>query len=1451
MSRGGSNTRGKSNGAKVSAPVPMNLPSRRHEKGGHDVSLVSSGSSWGSPSAVSTAVLGSTSSASSSPTADGTSPLLTTASQGQGGDSPKPDAQAGSPFQKAAPRAWGTVAQTSESNLAEYPTAAEAAKKLQEHQGEHQGNGNLQHHTSISNSNSGTKPSTAITTSGEPMAKTVSAMSGGDNWDEADDDEGVDFLNAAAIEFADGSVVVAAAVAQKIDTPEEAESQQPAKSQKAAISQQPTTSHQPTESHTQEERVVERGDVGFDRSLPNRTQPATGHSLYQPNHEQGSRYGSHDRSQASSWQGGPTDRRLSSDRSPGYHPNQRRESFGNRDHSGPPRRDSYDRREPPNRSGSYSRERDMPYRENDFGPDRRRSHDRQAPGSDRFSDRPQRDFQLLSRPKDGPFDRSGHFSQGPHPHAHSGPYDRSGLSDRTGPLDRVDTHHRMGPHDVAPSGHRGFGHHQQPVEHGQYDPPRLKDGHDSRLGGHPHMGPQGVVEYDRPAQVTEEQREAMKHAAEEARRRRQEEEARIEESKARARARADELFKKSEEARLAKEKEERDAKEREEQAEFGNPAERPHMLELNDEEQKDALAKWQALPGRLAKEDADRVAQTRERRRIEEAQKALAANSTAAAATSATSLTSVSATSTTPVVGPWRRGQPLTPKAKTEIESKADSTITPAKKDEKAAETSKTASPSTHGVVNEPRVEQLDKVMHRIEESFQSRGNSVQAMEANMKRPADGAEQISLSSAPTTSAGDSDKTAYTDRDTLASSTLESAPIKEKVRNAKASRAEKNNGDSSSWRKDDVKGATAKEGSAVTGNHGSKISADGSKVLNGTAAVGPRPVGNGRMSRSAAAAAYSKGNYPAKANGLRGAAKIADITKIHARLSLQSAGDQKLEPSDKDGAEGKSDQSAKTKGELTKSGASTKRNSLSASTASTIFPDNVEKAARNRGSMSFMVDSEIDLPISSDINAHDGVSAKTSLDAPVAVDNLDEPSKQTWNHIPDPQDQQPKAEMHPHPVTPQSMDMLPAGTSTHMFDPSGNRAPSQHGQHIWGGSTGVESTSQGGGPHAVMMAAPGVSGPPHPPQSYPVMMPPPYYIQGYHQPPFFYQRPMAPAPHMNAFPGTAIPPPFGAVPLSSADARGSPEMANQALTAVTTGSSDLQNDVSNQAAASPSNSILGPHHWLPRFSVAGDAPPQQAIVSAGPFMVPPPIPQQAQANIMAAANINRVPQPRPYGHHPHQMMHQQPLPPHSLKHPGRVQTSSPASLESSFQEGSGSPTAADGWNSPATLTSSSSTSTSPASSGGRNHGPGQIHSWAPGVGRAAPMGGAGGSPSGGYGNYQPMPHHMHPNSGRGGRGGYGNYHPARDYRPRGGYVGHVNQSHLQGHPSSYSYSHHQQHGGQPVGVSSGVSGSIDTTSSHVNQQHSQQQHPQHLASPQAPRVPHSAVATPASSNPLPF
>lgn len=478
----------------------------------------------------------------------------------------------------------------------------------------------------------------------------------------------------------------------------------------------------------------------------------------------------------------------------------------------------------------------------------------------------------------------------------------------------------------------------------------------------------------------------MKHAADEARRRRQEEEAKYEEARARAKAKADEMAKRADEAKLAKEKEEQVAKEKEELAqqeleairvkereeaeaerlanlpttvkEFGNPNLRPHILELSEEEQKEALGKWQALPGRLAKEDADRAAKIKEKRLMETEQRAQAANGV-----SAPFVADASTTSTAPVVGPWRRGQPL-PKAKVEPEPKMDSapSVT-AKRDEKIPDHVKPSAPSTQGIVHEPRVEQLDKVMHRIEESFQSRGNSVQAMEANMKRPADHPEQMNQSGGIASDGTEKDKTTQPEQ-TPPAATHDKTPLKEKSRNAKASRAERStNGDSSTWRKDD-KVAGFKSESAVIADP------DAGKAMAATASP-PRPIGNGRKSRSAAAA-YSKGNYPAKVKGAKDGVKIADITRIHARLSLQSAGDQELEPNNKEGAEDKSeDQSTGFKNESSKPGVSAKRNSLSTSSAATIFPVNVEKAARNRGSMSFMVESEIDLPhVVDTVNAPD-------------------------------------------------------------------------------------------------------------------------------------------------------------------------------------------------------------------------------------------------------------------------------------------------------------------------------------------------------------------------------------------------------------------------------------------------------------------------------------------------
>lgn len=134
LGRGGSSQRGRT--TKVSAPQPVNLPSRRHERAGND-SLGSSSHSWGSPSTNSSTGLA-TSPSTTSPVTENVSNVPASGNPaGQGTtDSPQPDTSNGLPSQKPTPRAWGAVAQTPEQSPDDFPTAAEAAKKLQEQNGE-------------------------------------------------------------------------------------------------------------------------------------------------------------------------------------------------------------------------------------------------------------------------------------------------------------------------------------------------------------------------------------------------------------------------------------------------------------------------------------------------------------------------------------------------------------------------------------------------------------------------------------------------------------------------------------------------------------------------------------------------------------------------------------------------------------------------------------------------------------------------------------------------------------------------------------------------------------------------------------------------------------------------------------------------------------------------------------------------------------------------------------------------------------------------------------------------------------------------------------------------------------------------------------------------------------------------------------------------------------------
>ncbi|KAG0220261.1 hypothetical protein BGX33_003521 [Mortierella sp. NVP41] len=189
--------------------------------------------------------------------------------------------------------------------------------------------------------------------------------------------------------------------------------------------------------------------------------------------------------------------------------------------------------------------------------------------------------------------------------------------------------------------------------------------------------------------------------------------------------------------------------------------------------------------------------------------------------------------------------------------------------------------------------DQLDKVMHQTEEGSQSLGDSVQAMEADMMRSGDHAESTDEGE----SAGHSNKTP-------ASSNIDKGLQKERTRNAKATRAEKENGDSSPWCEKDHKIAASKEEPATTTTQAAKPTSETSKPS--TAANGDgRP---GRMSLSAAAT-YSKGNYPAKANGVSEVAKVSNIARIHTGLPLQSAGDQNLAPAEEVGTEVQAEQSA--------------------------------------------------------------------------------------------------------------------------------------------------------------------------------------------------------------------------------------------------------------------------------------------------------------------------------------------------------------------------------------------------------------------------------------------------------------------------------------------------------------------------------------------------------------
>ncbi|KAF9109667.1 hypothetical protein BGX27_007359 [Mortierella sp. AM989] len=1476
LGRGGSSPRGRTNSGKVSAPLPVNLPSRRHEKAGIE-SLVAPGSSWGSPSTPSSAILATTSPAASSPATEGYSSMsgsgTSASAAGQGGDSPKLDSVASPPFQKATPRAWGMVAHTPEQHLEEYPTAAEAAKKTQDmHEHQHHGstnnnNANSSHLNASTNSAKRTNTPSS-TTSGEPMAKTVSALSAGaDNWDEADEDESVDFLNAEAIEFADGSVNVAEVVLQTTESQKEEEPLSPA----------PAPSHR-------EERVVDRGDVDFNRAWPSRPQPGNGSSLYQPNSEQSPRYGSQDRSHPSLWQGGPNDRRLSADRTQNQYPNQRRESFGSREsYQGAPRRDSLgqkgsfsgprrdsagyrdpqERRDSFNRTGNFNRDRE-PYhhRDNDYNMDRRPSHDRPPYTSDPFPDRRQRDVQLLTHPKEA--------------------------NDRLGPHD---------PNLVSHSTSYPQRHHPPPGSRGPYEPIHPRDMDNRPQHSQAHMAPPNVIEHDRPAHDTEQQHESMKHSAEEARKRLEEVEKKFEEMRARARARADELAKKAEEAKLAKAKEEEAAKEAEllekekneaetkknvektdatgvaalvradlpeTVREFGNPRERPHIkTAMSESERKDAMAQWQALPNRLAKEEEERRTRIQEERRLKaEQEQSSATVSVIASATPANN--------TTPAVGPWRRsGNSVSGKASSDAAAKSE---TSTKKDDKPRETNKSGSSNLHPGPQEVRVEQLEEVMHRIEESLHIAGIAAKTAE-NSKQISTTSESSTLQETAVNLTEFPGKSASEDstQEFLAPSP-NNAATKENSRSAKAAQPDKDRG------KEETKPSSSEDMAAVAAVAPLEVTREAhtedstGKEMSLSNAKSEVRIANGRLSRSAAAA-ISKGSYPAKLHGHKGEARISQISKIHARLSLQTAGDVDLEPpSDQEDQPHLAANAplSKESAALKSQSTSTKRNSLLSSGTPTIFPSNVEKAAKNRGRMSFMVESEIDGPSANEpeVTLHgkhsidassqrgDGTTALSHIAMQANGDtHSNESIKKTWDpnqssdQIPDLNFSSKEGQHQVHHQdginnsVSQGMMMAPGMYMMGATAP-GVGSPMTH---MWSAPIGVESSQAGVGiaPNGVVVAGPGGGAGGHPGQPFPLVMP--YYPQSFpvngHPMLYVYGRHMPPP--LPQFPGGVMPS-HGSMPISPREGVNNVNGGNigptdptlsQVMPPHPSSGSDPKTENANG-----NGSIISAHPWLPRFSAAGDAPSQQAA-AGGSFMMP--VPTSQHQNILAAANINRVSHSRPFGQHHQQQQQQQLHQQHHHQHPqqlhqqqARMHGTGSASLENGFQEGSRSPPSTDGWGSDVNMVASGmNVGNQPGNNGGgRNHSQGSSgpsSSWGSGNGRNNSANGPPGS-GGSYGGYQHQQsspsssQHSHPGGGyRGGRGSYNNgFGNHREFRSRGGYGGshmgpqvHQHGQHGHGHSPNFHYGQHgnmtgpqQQHGGSSAGNPSG-SNPMDQNQTH--------------------------------------
>ncbi|KAG0222814.1 hypothetical protein BGW42_006321 [Actinomortierella wolfii] len=1170
-----------------------------------------------------------------------------------GTESPQPDGGT-TAAPKPPPRVWGVVAATTEKNLAEFPTAAEASKMVGH---ETQADGTSHHPSQGTN---------GVSKSSEAN-KSLSNISVENKWDEIDD-ENEDFLFAEKIEFADGAVNVKEVVNLV------------AQSEETKPQQQRDSTAQIAPQH--EERVVDRSEDDFDRQWPHRQSTGT-HGA-----DSASRYGSStgDRPRQQLWQGGlpsstrDPERRPSMDRdrrpSADYHGSSfgppssgRRESFGQRDSfrgNGPSRRDSAtgrldtlgaaprdfgDRRDSFDhyrdrdydygRGRNYSRERDYVHGRSDYQ-DRRGSYDRRS--RDRSSQR--HDLHPLSRSRDSLAERGG------------------------------DRPHEIAHHD-APGSDRS--HYEHGSSYGRQHP-----------YAHVPAPPPGVVEFDRPSHVSEEQRETMKHAAEEARKRREEEERQREEAKARAKAKADEIARAME--RKQKEKEEADrAKQEEEKAKqlaaekenqtvqeaektsvktpetSSSPVmdkdkgrnDKARVLSTTDKpEEANATAEQSALPAKLEQESKEETERTRADRRREDVEKRGVSTPSSAWASSQSNQ-DVS----------WRRTEA------------GDSDVTASTLRGASAIANGSTSKPLRSEAKEPTVGEIDSIMKNIKEHFDSRGTTFEEMEASIKRTAqsqdasasmntteNGTEVASSSSvALDTKAGASETESQTDKVMGTRERLKLRGPRGGERGpgttASSSPSTQSRADNAqTWRREtplpEAKPApvpTAEETKATPASGGAPVPVEES-TLGGVDNAKPPEVeaveapsgkaaddslATGAKGRESNDVHVEKGttkssgsvrpikrqepkDYPARTVDQSQHPTVDDITALFAQISNVPAGESPaFDPTAMKAAILNTTDipnKAATKGQVPSETAATtttvervgkdhshrtaplpKRHSLSNMSASIVLPSNVELAV-NRGRMSFMVASEIDGEGTPDKGAEEDDKENIATNNTI----VQESDSQQGNTLED---------NSTKPVA-SAPSMLSSSVAVHPgmygIQQAGSVGSTALPQYAW---SGVEASQAGNLPGTTGLVMPPTGSTAHTMQPYQHVMQPFYtYVHPY----FFQYGPRGPVhPSLAQYSATAMMPGSQQSRMmmdgtnvavlatgsgqhdgfsSVTGVSGGGLSASSTVVAGNLGSSSTKTSTTGTAATSTASQTNDTHPWLPRFSAAGDAPATAAAVA---------------------------------------------------------------------------------------------------------------------------------------------------------------------------------------------------------------------------------------------------------------